>query len=186
MKGKLVLYPNSILRRKCRPVKDSKKVLKAIGDLKEALKKTEMSAGLAAPQLDYDWRVFGVKGGGGVRIFVNPKIILGKGKKEYLLLESVDGEKDDFLEGCLSFPKLFGTVKRWREVKVEYEVVGSGGDLLKRQVVLLGFEAVVFQHELDHLNGVLFVDHIKKEEGKLYRQEKGKMVEIKVDEILGN
>ncbi len=193
MKGKLVLYPNSILRRKCRVVKDNKgESLKVIEDLKKVLLETDISAGLAAPQLGYDLRIFGVKhhgrdkgeNYGDLRVFINPKIILGKGEKEYLLMEAEGGEREDFLEGCLSFPELFGTVKRWREIEVEYGVFGSKGDVLKRKEKLTDFEAIVFQHELDHLDGVLFVDHVKKQNGKFYKQEKGKMVDMGVDEIL--
>lgn len=193
MKGKLVLYPNGILRRKCREVKvANKEVLESIEKLRKTLEGTGMSAGLAAPQLGYDFRIFGVKCGGceknenckDFKIYINPSLIPGKTDKNYLFLEDEDGLREDFLEGCLSFPGLFGTVKRWKEIEVRYQVVGSRGDLVDRKDRLEGFEAVVFQHELDHLSGVLFVDHVKKEKGKFYKQEGKEMVTMEVGEIL--
>jgi peptide deformylase len=187
MKGKLVLYPASILRRKCRQVKPFDKEAKKVAEeLKKTLRETKISAGLAAPQLDYDLRIFGAKcykceregGCEDINIYVNPKIVKGWGEKEYLLLENENGKREDFLEGCLSFPGLFGTVKRWRKIKVEYETLGSGGGLIKKKEELVGFEAIVFQHELDHLDGVLFLDHIENQGGKLFKSKKEGMEEI--------
>jgi len=193
MKGELVLYPNDILRCKCRMVKViNEEVLGLVEKLKKILGETEISAGLAAPQLGYDFRIFGIKHCNCERgenckdfkVYINPRLVSGKAGKDYLFLEREEGLREAFLEGCLSFPDLFGMVKRWKEIEVEYEVVGSRGDLVKRKNRLDGFEAVVFQHELDHLDGVLFVDHVKRENGEFYRQKKGKMVRAEVNEIL--
>jgi len=111
-------------------------------------------------------------------------VVSGKGDKVYLFLESENDKREDFLEGCLSFPGVFGTVKRWKEINVKYQVVGSRGDLVDRKDRLEGFEAIVFQHEFDHLDGVLFVDHIKKEKGKVYKQEGKERMKVEVDDIL--
>ena len=56
--------------------------------------------------------------------------------------------------------------------------------MLYEVITMEGFEAVVFQHEADHLDGVLFVDHIKNDRGKLYKFMGKKMVDWSVDKVL--
>ena len=76
---------------------------------------------------------------------VNPTLIVGS--------EKTDSE----LEGCLSIPGLLGRVTRHTEVKVEYfDVFGS-----QHELALSGFPSRVFQHEFDHLQGLLFLDRTK-------------------------
>ena len=76
-----------------------------------------------------------------------------------------------FLEGCLSLPDYYGEVSRHQSVKVEFWTKQSG-KWIKRSQKLEGFEARVFQHEFDHLNGILFTDRIKEQGGgKFYRLE---------------
>jgi len=71
-----------------------------------------------------------------------------------------DGQREDFYEGCLSFPDLYGTVKRWLKIKVSCKTLNQKGKLEAKEEVLEDLWAIVFQHELDHLNGKLFVDHL--------------------------
>ncbi len=77
-------------------------------------------------------------------IIINPKI------------EVVDSEKQGFWEGCLSVPGLRGFVERPKKVKVTY----FDKDATKKEIILEGFLSTVFQHELDHLFGKLYVDRI--------------------------
>lgn len=193
MAGKLIIYPNDILRQKsCRVKVLNKEVGEVVRRLKTVLKETRISAGLAAVQMGYNLRIFGVKcyeceegkDCGEVNIYINPRVVSGKGEKGYLFLESEDGRREEFLEGCLSFPGLFGTVKRWREIEVEYEAEGMSNALVRKRENLSGFAAVVFQHELDHLKGILFVDRVKKEGGKLFKNEKRKMVKADWADVL--
>ena len=88
-----------------------------------------------------------------------------------------------FLEGCLSFPGFFGRVKRWLSIRAIWQEV-KGDKLVKKEESLSGFEAVVWQHERDHLDGVMFVDRVKKDKGKFFKWENGQMIKTKVANLL--
>ena len=81
----------------------------------------------------------------GLRVFLNPRVTV------------LDAEEQGFWEGCLSVPNLRGFVERPRRVRVDYLDV----DAHERTIEVEGFLATVFQHELDHLKGVLYVDRIR-------------------------
>jgi peptide deformylase len=72
-------------------------------------------------------------------------------------LSVVDPEEQSYWEGCLSVPNLRGLVSRPRKVRVEYTDMEGQGHV----IVAEGFLATVFQHELDHLDGILFVDKVR-------------------------
>ncbi|MBS1961984.1 MAG: peptide deformylase [Bdellovibrionales bacterium] len=78
-------------------------------------------------------------------VFINPKVTV------------LDPAEQGFWEGCLSVPELRGLVYRPRKIRVDY----LDRDAKPRSVVAEGFLATVFQHELDHLSGTLFVDRIR-------------------------
>jgi len=102
--------------------------------------------GLAAPQVGKNIRLFVMNNSPEVLVCINPVII------ETSEFSSVS------LEGCLSFPGLYLDIIRPITVKVAYFDVE--GDLVERD--LDGILARCFQHELDHLNGILFTSHVKK------------------------
>lgn len=137
----IVLKGDEILTKVCRPVeKFDEKLWELLDDMAETMYKNE-GVGLAAPQVGILRRAVVIDAGEGLIELVNPKIIEESGKqKEY--------------EGCLSCPKEFGMVERPKYVKVEAQdrngkiFTASGEDLLAR----------AFCHELDHLDGILFVD----------------------------
>jgi len=176
---KIILYPDPVLRTKTVAVeKVDEKLKRETEALKEILEKCENGAGLAATQIGLKRRFFGVKDlkTKKVDVFVNPKIIRTYGEKVYTKIKDKEGKEMDFMEGCLSFPDLFGTVKRFFKIEVSW--LGQGPKILE------GFEAIIFQHELDHLDGILFVDHIKEERGKLYRWVGDKMTEENLEILL--
>ncbi len=84
-----------------------------------------------------------------------------------------------FLEGCLSIPNIYGPVLRWPWVKTKTMVVRENdlldisrygrSDLQLVDISLNGLESRVFQHELDHLNGILFTDHVLTQGNRLYQ-----------------
>lgn len=175
----IVLYPNPILRGKVGVVdKIDEELEKEMADLGEILSKCENGAGLAAVQIGVKKRFFGVKEAKTkrIKIFLNPKIEAVFGDRVYPRIKKDDGEWGNFYEGCLSFPGVYGTVKRYLKVRAKWQEV-KNKKIVNRNRILLGFEAIVFQHELDHLNGILFIDHIKRDQGKLYRQVGEEMVE---------
>jgi len=164
---KIVLYPNKILRVVTPEiVKVTLNLKKEIDDLSLILKKGDNAAGLAAPQIGLNKRFFGTKeiGDGGIRIFINPKIEKTFGEMVFPMLVENNIE-DDFWEGCLSFPDYFGTVKRFLKIKVSWQEIKKNS-LIEKEDIFEGFEAIVFQHELDHLNGIVFTDHVREDKGK--------------------
>jgi len=142
MNRKIVEYPNQILRRKCSEIKEVTDDIKKLAqDLKEIMMK-EDGIGLAAPQIGESKRLIAVFFEGKPEVFLNPKILHKSRKKD--LME----------EGCLSFPGLFLKISRSKEVELEF--VDLAG--LKKKMKLEGLSARVFQHEIDHLDGILFID----------------------------
>ncbi|MBP5406537.1 peptide deformylase [bacterium] len=105
--------------------------------------------GIAAPQVGINRRVIMVKRFDKeekpFEFFYNIEI-----KKTY-------GEKVVGWEGCLSIPAGFGQVERWQDIDIEYDAEADG-KIVRKSENIKGFTAVIFQHETDHLNGVLFID----------------------------
>ena len=181
---KIVIYPAEILRQKTKEIKNVDKNLQLeIEDLKKILQVGDNAAGLAAPQIGLNKRFFGSKelGKGEVNIFINPKIEKVYGEKIYPKLVDENKKEEDFLEGCLSFPGFFGTVKRFLKIDVSWEEIEKG-KLIRKNKNLSGFEAIVFQHEFDHLDGIVFIDHIKEEGGKFFKEVGGKMEKCNLSE----
>lgn len=114
--------------------------------------------GMAAPQIGVFKRVFVAKIRNKFRTFVNAKIIKSSQKE------------GTYLEGCFSVTGIYGQVRRPLEVTIEAQDISGkkiGG-------TYKGMAARILQHEIDHLNGRLFVDHLSDQNGKLFRVEKDK------------
>ncbi|HBK34458.1 MAG: Peptide deformylase [Candidatus Uhrbacteria bacterium GW2011_GWE2_40_58] len=114
-----------------------------IEDMKETMVVSK-GVGLAAPQIDLPKRLIIVKIREELQAFINPEIISRS-------LKTVVGE-----EGCLSVPGVYGLVKRHQRVTVK--AYNQQGEKIKMRVD--GFSAIIFQHEIDHLNGILFTDKV--------------------------
>lgn len=181
------MYPNKVLRVKTPKIEVADgNLTKELDSLAETLMTKDLGAGLAAPQVGLERRFFGLKNKEQKRVnfYINPTIMATYGEKFFPQLVGADGKTEDFLEGCLSFPDLWGTVKRWLKVDVVWQEL-EGGLLVDKQKTLSGFEAIVFQHELDHLDGVLFIDHIKEDGGKFFEWREGGKKKIRsVDEVI--
>ena len=139
-------YPDRILRTKCSPIREiTDEDLARAREMLDFMYEAE-GAGLAGPQVGWASRIvtLDVEGEGkGERIFVNPRII------------SLDGEVEEE-EGCLSVPGVRVPVRRAERVVVAaYTVRGK-----RVEQKAEGMLARAWQHELDHLNGVLLVDHL--------------------------
>lgn len=175
----IVLYPDPVLKKKCQKVeKVDQELSDVVSLLQKDLKEAEKGVGLAAPQVGKNKRIFIINWHDHKQVYINPEIVDSFGKeKTYLKTVNSEDEKEDFLEGCLSFPDVYGAVKRWLKIKVKYFVV-KDNKLVKKREHLQDFLSIVFQHELDHLDGVLFIDHIKRDNGKLLKRIDGEMKEI--------
>lgn len=147
---KILTFPNLKLRRKCIPV-DPTKNLSEIQTLIDQMFKTMIfykGIGLAAPQIGVGFRVFVVdlqNGKTEPMSFINPKIIEMDGKMESL-------------EGCLSFPQAFGYVERNAKIVVNYLDYNGQEKTLQAE----GLLAACIQHEIEHLDGVLFIDKLSR------------------------
>ena len=140
---------NEILRKKSRSVKViDRKILKLIREMGRAMK-SEKGVGLAAPQVGESLRIIVVLLDGKNTVpMINPDIT----DHSY---ETECGE-----EGCLSLPGKWGQVQRYKTILVKY--IDEKGE--KRILKLEGFNARVAQHEIDHLDGILFTDYLKIED----------------------
>ena len=123
----------------------SARVKRLVQEMKETMRE-ENGCGLAAPQVGVHERIIVVDAGGGPMAYINPEIT-GRSFRTFL-----------FEEGCLSVPGVWGMVKRHRGVKVK-AFDENGKDVAAEAT---GLEAVIFQHEIDHLDGILFIDRIEK------------------------
>jgi peptide deformylase len=183
----IVTYPDERLRVECEPVEEvSQQVMEVVKDLEEKLLDAENGVGLAAPQIGENLKIVAIADDHHVHTYINPQIVEHEKKeKTYPQLITQEGDQQDFFEGCLSFPGMFGTVKRWLEIKVKYQAIDENKNLVEKEEDLNGFMAIVFQHEVDHLNGVLFVDHIKEENGQLFKQTNEHLEPVDLDSVLG-
>ncbi|MEM8828179.1 MAG: peptide deformylase [Cyanobacteria bacterium P01_G01_bin.19] len=111
--------------------------------------------GIAAPQISQSYRLFIISSHPSDRYPHAPKMSPTAMIDPRILSHSQEVVKD--WEGCLSVPNVRGLVPRYKEIEVEY-LTQEG--VLKRQV-LTDFIARIFQHELDHLDGILFIDRIE-------------------------
>lgn len=142
----ILYYPNHTLNKVCVPVETFDETAVALsGDLQETAK-AHKAEGLAASQIGELVRVFVIRDGEEYIACFNPQILETKAE----LVNSV--------EGCLSFPGVNELVKRAESIRVSYQT--ESGETQERW--LSGVSAVAFQHELDHLNGVLFTAHMGK------------------------
>jgi len=138
-------YGDPVLRRRAVPIDAVTPELKRLVDDMTDTMYDEVGIGLAAPQVGHSVRllVVGDEEGRGVQALVNPVITESGG--------SVTAE-----EGCLSLPGIFADVTRAQWVKLEAR------DLEGRPITITarGLRSRVFQHEIDHLDGVLFIDRL--------------------------
>jgi len=109
--------------------------------------------GLAAPQIAVGRRLFAIQLDGELTVYINP-IITTHCKNQVL---GPLGEEPQ-LEGCLSIPNIYGPVPRWKWIEIEYDTLQKD-KLVRTSERLSDFPARVAQHELDHLDGRLFIDY---------------------------
>lgn len=173
---KILQSSDPILRLKSKPVtKIDKKVEDLIRDLKDTLniQKEPEGVGLAAPQIGKNLRVFAANYKGFERIVVNPEIIK---IEEETKTKPIKKTKNEILEGCLSLPYYYGPLKRAAKVTVKY-LNEKGEEIVE---TFEGFNAQIIMHEIDHLEGILFIDHIIKEKKPLYKVEGDEWEEIEL------
>lgn len=169
-KDRIITLPNPRLHSKSQKVNllDPRlrlRVEKLIEEMKaatldwESSREHELGVALAAIQIDKPYRIiiirndFDNKDDHSFSVFINPEVI------------KLSGEIQEDYEGCLSVRDIYGKVPRYTKVRVRAK------DELGRDIGVKaeGFLARVFQHEIDHTNGVMFVDHIATKTNAFYK-----------------
>lgn len=162
---KIYQYPEKVLRAETRPVEVFDEDLKTLAnDMAETMYDAP-GIGLAAPQIGKSIKMIVVdtsKDPEEQKVFltmVNPEIVAHEGH-----------QLDE--EGCLSVPDLTAKVKRYQKIKVTYQDL-DGND---QEIETEDRFAVVLQHEIDHLNGILFIDHLSSLKRNLYKKKVKKIM----------
>jgi len=159
----IVRYPTPVLRAKCRTITEvTPEIRKLADDMIETMRQAN-GVGLAAPQVAVDQQLAVIDVShnpqcltflriNGERVdmvkhmpvvFINPVLELGK-------------DKDVDEEGCLSFPRLRGDIRRSEQIKVSFQTLDGDTQIWECD----GLLARAFQHEIDHLYGILFIDRL--------------------------
>ncbi len=161
MKVDIVHWPAPVLLKGTKPVEkvddDLRDTVRNMTDLMLRLR----GVGLAAPQVGIAQRFMLVSESGEpdeVTVVINPEILAKEGSEE-------------MEEGCLSFPAMYGTIDRATKIEVRYRDL----DWNEKKMSLEGFLARVFQHEFDHLNGVVFIDRMPPSDKMKNRQKLDEM-----------
>lgn len=162
---KIFTVGTPVLRKKASAVTEEEKeeYQKLVKSMTNILK-TANGLGLAAPQVGISKRIFIVDTGyieydkvaetansenisyvPSIKVFLNPQLISGEGS------QSIE-------EGCLSVPEYRAEVERYDKIKIKYYDI----DFKEHRENIDGLFSIVFQHELDHLNGILFIDHLSR------------------------
>lgn len=162
----IVKVPEKVLHSVAKPVEViDKKILDLIEDMKATLLAQDdpKGVGLAAPQVGKSLRIFVTKPDdeSDFMVFINPTILRAYNTRA----PKKKNKKPEAFEGCLSIPKLWGVVTRFDTVEVEY--MDEHGE--KQGLGFTGFLATIIQHEVDHLNGILFTQRVLEQKEKLYK-----------------
>lgn len=183
-KDSVIALPHPDLRKKSQKVGlVTPEILKIIENMKAATiswdksRQHEVGVALAAVQIDYLYRIviirnnYDNKDDFSFTAFINPTIT------------KLEGEIEEDYEGCLSVQDIYGKVPRHTKVRVK--ALDEHGREFR--VSASGFLARIFQHEIDHTNGILFIDHIKRDRDAFYKlKADGALERLDYDEYIAN
>jgi len=162
----ILVYPDERLKEISANVTELTDEIKdVIQDLVDTMDDTSHSVGIAAPQIGELYRIIAIDASKnkkcenhhGKLVLINPEIVKWEGIMQ-------------FREGCMSVPDYTGNVNRARKVIVQYQDENFEDKVIEAE----DFEAVLLQHEIDHLDGILFVDRIISKRTDLFRRRKYK------------
>lgn len=175
--NEIITTPDSRLRARSTKVsqitEETKQIISDMIRLSQDWEKShpyELSAAMAAPQMGINQRIIIVrddlndKENDSFTALINPEVI------------KTDGKIVKDFEGCLSVPEIYGHVSRPYKVKIKAQLEDGNEVRIKAE----GFLARTLMHEIDHLNGILFIDHIKDDPEAFYRMnDKGDLEPVK-------
>ncbi|HET6863911.1 MAG TPA: peptide deformylase [Candidatus Saccharimonadales bacterium] len=179
-KESIISLPNGHLRQRSKKIGIvTDEVRRLVQDMIDATvdweesRPHEVGVALAAIQIDQPYRIIVVRGDfenkadKTFKVFINPEIV------------KLEGEIEDDFEGCLSVSDIYGKVPRYSKVRIR--ALDFDGRPIR--VKAEGFLARIFQHEVDHTNGLMFVDHLKDEPDAFYKlTDEGKLEPISYDQ----
>lgn len=182
MVHEMVLTPNPILLEKAKTVKKFDTKLKEyVRDMERLLIEAvdPIGVGLAGPQAGIPYRIFLMRPTekSKIQVFINPEILKAEEEKQEKSRKKKRNKK--ILEGCLSIPNIWGNIRRNRCITLKYQDIH--GKVHKK--VFKEFDSVIIQHEIDHLDGILFTKRVLEQGEKLYRSYKNKEGEEEFEEI---
>ena len=144
---KIAKYPDIILRKKAKPISDFNATLKQLAEDMSKAMHNDNGIGLAGPQVSLSQRIIVIgQGNSKYKAYINPEVTF------------FSKDKKTTEEGCLSLPQIFGLVRRSKKIHLKYKDLD--GQVHKEKIK--GFDAIVIQHEVDHLDGILFTDRAEK------------------------
>jgi len=181
---KIVTAPSLILSQKTKDVSRVDKSTRSLLDeIKQALllAKDPEGVGLAAPQVGKPLSIFVIKPTpkSPIQVFINPKISEEKDKLSSKSSKKKKRNHPTRLEGCLSLPNIWGQVKRKPLLTLSF-LDEKGENHIQ---TFKGFVATIIQHEIDHLNGVLFTKRVLEQNGQLYKSYKNEKDEDVFEEL---
>ena len=144
-KLKIVLHPNPVLRAKAAPIKEVTDEIRAVAARMLQLSHEAPGLGLAAPQVGLSWRMFIMTPTQEPKddlVFINP------------VLSDPSRDLVDYEEGCLSLPKIYGEIRRPKGITID--AINIQGEPFR--MTSDDLPARIWQHEFDHLEGVLIID----------------------------
>ncbi|PIY70839.1 peptide deformylase [Candidatus Roizmanbacteria bacterium CG_4_10_14_0_8_um_filter_35_28] len=185
---KIISVPNKILSSPTKPVAViDEKIKELLAEMEETLKlQTDpVGVGLSANQIGVNLSIFIVKKSpkAEIKVFINPKIIKFQSsiikKPSPTFHHPPSRKKPVKLEGCLSIPRIWGPVNRTARIYLEYQDLAESinperSRRIKRRW-FSGFEAAIIQHEMDHLNGVVFTQRSLEQKKPIYKEVDGEL-----------
>ncbi len=183
-KEKIIVLPNPHLRQKSKKINFvTPEILNLIKEMTgialdwENSRPHEISAAISAVQIDHLEKVaiirsdFDDKKVRDFTALINPKII------------KFEGEIQTDFEGCLSVPDVYGKVPRYDKIRVKAMDVNGNEVRFKAD----GFLSRIIQHEIDHVNGIVFIDHIRDQKDAFFKlDEKGELQPLDYDKFIKN
>jgi peptide deformylase len=165
---RLRIYPDPILREKAAPVDHFDDALREFAEAMLDTMQRERGIGLAAPQVGESRRLLVAlqmrdpdDESADPIVLVNPRVV------------SMGGDMWAYEEGCLSIPGVSGTVNRREDIEVEYQDLDGN----TQRLLASGMYARVLFHEIDHLNGKLFIDYLSTAQKSLIKSQLKKLAE---------
>jgi peptide deformylase len=186
---KILTAPNPVLDSPSKKVvKIDEKIKKLVADMEATLvaQTDPQGVGLAAVQIGSLLQLFIMKQSPKAKTvaFINPKIVKNKSEDDKFSPSTTTGQKQlassdrktkSSLEGCLSIPRIWSPVRRQPEVSITYQDLNG----VQKKATFTKLPAIIVQHELDHLAGILFTRRAVEQKSQLYEEINGELEKMK-------